>query len=94
MEESNDSTNTDDIIVESLVASDDHSVIVLDSAEKEIPSGAGSGDDDDDCVILAHNFNCLRIPPLVVEDRLPRCDTWEEFLEGGEELVAVSRKMK
>ena len=59
-------------LMESLVASDDHSVIVLDSAEKEIPSGGGS---------------CAQL-------QLPRCDTWEEFLEGGEELVAVSRKMK
>ena len=74
MEESNSSSNTDDIVVESIVASDDHSVIVLDSAEKEMAS-----EGDDDCVILEHNFNCLRIPPLILEERLPRCETWEEF---------------
>ena len=58
------------------------------SAEQEV---GGSADDDcEECV--EENFNCLRIPPLLVEERLPRCDTWEEFLEGQKEglVVAVS----
>ena len=89
MEDSNSSSNTDDIVLESLAVSGDHSVIVLDSAEQEAAASLGGSAGDDDCVILEENFNCLRIPPLVVEERLPRCDTWEEFLEQEEELVVV-----
>ena len=87
MEENESSSDTDDIVLESLPVSDDASVIVLDSDEKE----EGAGTDDDDCVVLEHNFNCLRIPPLEVEEKLPKCDTWEEFLVE-EELMVVSRK--
>ena len=95
MEDSNSSSNTDDIVLESLAVSGEHSVIVLDSAEQEAAASLGGSAGDDDCVILEENFNCLRIPPLVVEERLPRCDTWEEFLEGVEkELVVVSRETK
>ena len=67
MEEGKSSSDihSGDIVLESVAASgDNQSVVVLDSGDK----GEGSGDDD--CVILGQNFNCLRIPPLVVEEVL------------------------
>ena len=62
------------------------------SAEQDM---GGYGDDDcEECV--EENVTCLRIPPLLVEESLPRCDTWEEFLEGDKEglVVVVSRERK
>ena len=89
MEEGKSSSDIDsgDIVLESVaVSGDNQSVLVLDSGDK----GEGSGDDD--CVILGHNFNCLRIPPLVVEEVLPKCEKWEDFLCWEEEMMVVSRK--
>ena len=62
------------------------------SAEQDV---GGSGNDNcEECV--EENFNCLRIPPFVVEERLPMCETWEEFLEGQKEglVLVVSREKK
>ena len=57
MEDSNSSSNTDDIVLESLaVSGNDHSVIVLDSAEQEAAISVGGSAGDDDCVILEENF--------------------------------------
>ena len=90
MEEGKSSSDIDsgDIVLDESVAvsGDNQSVLVLDSGDK----GEGSGDDD--CVILGHNFNCLRIPPLVVEEVLPKCEKWEDFLCWEEEMMVVSRK--
>ena len=90
MEEGKSSSDihSGDIVLESVAASgDNQSVVVLDSGDK----GEGSGDDD--CVILGHNFNCLRIPPLVVEEVLPRCEKWEDFLCWEEEMVVVHKAL-